>query len=252
MRILVTRAKGDSVALAAELQAIGCETSVAPLIEIAFEDIDPAVFKGSAGIVATSRNALRALAHSNALEEARGLPLYAVGAATAGLARELGFTRIVTGPGEAAGLAPLIAASPAAERTPLIHLTGDRLAYDLEADLARLGIRLDKVPAYRAIAASALPVDVTDQLRRGALDAVILMSPRSAAIWSELVKAARLSPLAITRLTYVCLSAAVARALSLALADFEGKALQIEVAERPGNVEILALVKKLAAHSGQE
>lgn len=257
MHVLLTRSKTDASAMAVVLEDLGFEVTSAPLLEIAFEAIPASALDGADGIVATSRNAIRALAASEAIGIARGLPLHAVGEATARLARDHGFARVVAGPGDGARLAPLLEAAYGGKGATLVHPTGDHIAFDLLPSLENVGIALRKVPAYRSVAAQHLPARAAELIEVGELDAVILMSPRSAATWAGLI--AQLAPGSATglrRLTHVCLSPAVAAALGPLPASIAASGgnqdWKIAVADHPDSGEILALVKRLAADEAQE
>ncbi len=257
MHVLLTRPKADTSAMAAALANIGVEVTSAPLLEIEFEPIPPSALAGADGIVATSRNAIRALAASEAADVARTLPIYAVGEATARLARDNGFARIEAGPGDGVRLVPLLEASYGGRGATLIHPAGDHIAVDLQLPLQTAGITLRRVLAYRSIAAQHLPEAVVSLIRRADLDAVILMSPRSAATWARLlVQDAPGAVDGIRRLTHVCMSPAVAAALGRLPASIAASGgnrdWKIAVADHPDSGEILALVKRLAADVAQE
>ena len=95
MRILVTRPEPDASREAEALAARGHEAVLAPLLNIEFARDVPVDLAGAQALIVTSRNALRALSSRRELEDARKLPLYAVGEATSRAARELGFTTVV-------------------------------------------------------------------------------------------------------------------------------------------------------------
>jgi uroporphyrinogen-III synthase len=78
-------------------------------------------------------------------------------------------------------------------------------------------------------------------IANGILDAVVLMSPRTAAVYAELVAAAGLTDGAL-RLNYLCLSQAVAQSLqSLG-------AVRADVAVKPNTAEIVSLAGRVATH----
>ena len=54
MHILVTRPLPDAWQMKALVEKLGHEVSIAPLIEIVPETIDPAAFEGASGVIATS------------------------------------------------------------------------------------------------------------------------------------------------------------------------------------------------------
>ena len=99
MHVLITRPEPDAAALRAQLEALGHQVTVEPLLKIEHLPIASDVLDGIAGLIVTSRNGLRALAASAAFNAARELPLIAVGPGTAQLARELGFAHVVEGSG---------------------------------------------------------------------------------------------------------------------------------------------------------
>ncbi len=111
MRVLVTRPEPDAGDLAAKIGELGMTAVVDPLLEVELLPIAPEPFIGAAAVVATSRNALRALAQSPALAPALALPLFAVGSRTEAFAREAGFQHVTRGPGTARALAETIAAA---------------------------------------------------------------------------------------------------------------------------------------------
>ncbi|MFN0219351.1 MAG: uroporphyrinogen-III synthase [Hyphomicrobium sp.] len=228
-----------------QLETIGCRVSLAPLIEIAFEPIAADALAGVAGLIATSGNAIESLRRSPALTAALDLPIFAVGAATAARARDAGFQTVFVGPGTAADLAPVIAPHPAAKSGTLLHLAGDRLAVDLAALLAAVNVKVRSLVVYRSIAAATLPADVRIALEQRAVNAVILMSPRTAKIWRRLISEAP-ENLDISDLAHICLS----RDVKISLEDVFGEMRpKVEVAAAPTREEILALVRRLASQS---
>ena len=244
MRVLVTRTESDAADMKVRLEQLGLSVSLAPLLSVAFETIAPDALLHAGGLIATSRNGLRALARSKALPRALGLPLFAVGPATAALGRELGFTTVVEGPGTASGLAPVIEGwKSSLGSAPLVQLAGDKLAFDLQAALAPKGVTFKLIPSYRIEDAAALPLPVQGELAHHQIGAVILMSPRSAQIWARLVKTAVLEG-HLSTLTHVCLSKAVADGLQGLPSP------KIAVAARPTEPEILSLMRRLAAGAG--
>jgi uroporphyrinogen-III synthase len=244
MNVIITRPIQDAEPLKTRIEELGCEVMLAPLMETVANDVPADAFANATAIVATSRNALTALAASPVLATLTPLPLYVVGPATAAAARDIGFARIVEGPGRAEDLAPMLRARAAGER--LIYLRGDVVAFDLESALAESGVNVVPVLAYRSVEAKALPPDVIKALQTGGIDAVTLMSPRTARIWSRLVVALS-PPVQLSGITYLCLSERVGEAL--------GPIAKIDmtlVSSQPNIEEMIALVKRLAASSKAE
>jgi uroporphyrinogen-III synthase len=236
MRLLVTRPEPDASLEAEALAVRGHEAMLAPLLAIEFvPDVTIDLARAQALIV-TSRNTLRALASRRELAEARKLPLFAVGEATARAAQELGFAQVVKGPGTAASLAELIDRKLNPERGPLVHLTGEAQAFDLKSALEGEGFSLRQPVLYRAVPARALPAEALSLLEAGKLDGAILMSPRTAETFKhDVVMQAK-------RLVCYCLSQAVAEVLA-------PHGFRVRVAARPREEDVLALLDSQAASS---
>lgn len=217
MRVLVTRPQPDAEDTAARLRGLGHAAIVSPAIEARCDPAPllPLVAPGAdrpAGLVLTSRNALRAIGALD-LAALRDLPLFAVGAATAEAARLAGFATVIEGPGRAEDLAAVIAARFAGNTgTRLVHPRGEVIAFDLATALARHGIAVHEAIVYRMADAAALDPEAIDALRAGQLDAVLLLSPHTAEVFVRLIRQHGLS-VEMQPVACLCLSAKVAAAL---------------------------------------
>jgi uroporphyrinogen-III synthase len=240
MRILVTRPEPEGSRMKAQLEAAGHEVMLEALLQIEPLAIDPAAFDGAQALIATSRNSLRALALGPALNAALKLPVFTVGPGTAELAHELGIERVVAGTGAARDLVALIAAEADPAQGPLVHIAGEVTAFDIAAALAERGFEVRTSTAYRAVAAASLSETTAQSITDSSLHAVILMSPRSANIFAQLV-ADRGLEAAARRLVFLCLSQAVADSVHcLAPA-------RVEIAEEPNASAMLAAVGRVAS-----
>lgn len=238
MHLLLTRPLADALPLAGLLEATGHEVLLAPLMEIVPAEGAELDLEGAQALLATSSNAVRAIAAGGAAERARRLPLFAVGDATARTAREAGFADIHVAGGDVDKLAALAGERLSPEAGRLIHIAGRERAGDLRGALERRGFAVDVAVLYRAKAAGSLSAEAVAALSAGAIDAVLLYSPRSAAIWARLVAGHGLGD-AARRITHLCLSPAVAEALApLALAG-DG----VLVAGRPRQGDLLRLLE---------
>ena len=235
MRIVVTRPADDAEAMATALSKRGHEVLIHPLLEVVFRPLSFSLCDGVSALIVTSRNALRSLATSEALREARAMPVYCVGEATAGYAVHLGFSRVHAGPGTAKGLADVILQTPEAVRQGIfLYLTGEHLAFDLETELKAHGVSVRRAIAYETREAPELAMrQLVEKLRQG-VDGVILMSPRTASVFARSLKQAKV-PKANSPLTCYCLSEAVAAPLQQ-IAD-----ITIRVAPKPSEADLLAL-----------
>lgn len=212
MRLLVTRPEHNSMALKAQLIGLGHEVLIEPLIRIEFDALEDLELGDAQALVATSRNALRAIAQSRHAHEARGLPLFAVGPGTTATARALGFTTVLQGPKDANALVDFIAESAELYGGPLVYLAGEVKAADLGGELRRLGFHVQEPIAYRATSARALSEPILARFRAEEVDGVLLMSQQTARTYARLIAAHGLTG-AIARTVHYCLSPSIARAL---------------------------------------
>ena len=241
MRVLVTRPEPDASREAAALAARGHQGVKAPLLVI--EPIEDVALEldGAQALIVTSRNALRALASHRDLGRARKLRLFAVGGATASAARELGFAEVTEGPGNGAGLAEVIEAEAKPADGVLMHLAGETLAFDLKSALEAKGFSVRQPVLYRSVQATQLPLEALSLIRDSTLDGVILMSPRTAQTFADLLAKHGLVTQG-KRLVCYCISKAVAEVLS-------PLGFGVRVASHPREEDVLALVSAEAASS---
>ncbi len=239
MHILITRPEPDASKMKDALEALGHTVSLEPMLHIEPVAIDPRAFEGAQALIVTSRNSLRALRSSAALPTALKLPVFTVGPGTADLARELKFQHVIAGTRAARDLVPLITANADPGKGPLVHVAGEVVNFDMAAALKEHGLKVESLTAYRSEPAASLSAATMERITKGAIDAVILMSPRSADTFAQLVADAGIDREA-RQLVFLCLSQAVAHGLhSLA-------PVRIEIAEAPNGAAMLAAVGRVA------
>ncbi|MGA7116784.1 MAG: uroporphyrinogen-III synthase [Hyphomicrobium sp.] len=241
MHILVTRPETEAPRTTRKLEAMGHRVTIAPLLDIVTETPSLDV-SGVQGLVITSRNAVHALAAHPQKDELTALPVLAVGKSTAAAARDAGFRVTLEGNAGGADLATLIANGLDPNAGILLHISGEAIAFDLEQALTPAGFTVRRAVVYRSRPASAMPAAVAASLRAGDLDAVLLMSPRTATAWCALVDAAGLSEKAQS-LVHLCLSSGVADAVGSLNPS------RIEIAVKPNEEEMLALAARLSSSS---
>lgn len=241
MHFLVTRPEPEAADFAAALRTHGHEVSVAPLLTI--RPLAPPIdLTGVQALIATSRNAVRAAQMHPERVRLVEVPLFAVGAATGRAAREAGFRTVVEGAGDATALAGIVRTALDPEAGALLHLAGDVTSVDLCAMLVEAGFECRTLVVYATEAATCLPEPVEKLIKQGALDAIVLMSPRTSRVLVALANAQGLGD-EILRLHFLCLSDAVAEPLRARGAP------HVLVAKKPNSEEILALVDHLSSTS---
>jgi uroporphyrinogen-III synthase len=168
----------EAQATAERVRALGFEPVVAPLLDVQTLAIDAAT--GFDGVVITSGNALASL------EVYAGLPLLAVGDATAQRARQAGFHTVFSAGGDAVALAR---AAPSHFRmgARLLFATAAGEGAPLEKALRHTGFTVDRRVAYAVHPAPSLPVAAHDVLLSGRLHAALFLSARTARIFAGLL-----------------------------------------------------------------
>lgn len=210
MRVIVARSGAGAGAFAEALAGHGIACVFAPVLDIAARP-DPALdgaLAGAQAVLLTSANGARALAAGTAR---RAFAIAAAGDATAAAARRLGFADVRSVDGDSAALAAFAAARFDPAAGPLLHVGGKHVAGDMETALKRRGFACERRVLYEAIVARALPDVAAAALRGGTADAAALFSPRGAAAFAALARAAGLED-RLARLDAFCLSLAVAEA----------------------------------------
>lgn len=233
MRLLVTRPEPDATRTAQTLRARGHEVLVVPLSST--RSLVPELAGSYAAVLMTSANAARALAVHPRAAAVRPHPAYAVGGRTAEAAREAGFANVESADGALADLVRLVATRFAGNRMPLLYLAGEDRSGDLAGELAALGIAVDTVMIYRAVAADHLPAELTHALADTRLDGALHYSRRSLTALIELSRPAGVLN-AVLNLAHYCLSDEVAVPLR------EAGAERISVAPRPVEAALIGLL----------
>ena len=230
MRLAVTRPRPDGERTAAALRARGHDVLLAPLLQL--EPVAADLSGDWAGVVVTSANALRAT--DGKLGALLSLPLYAVGAHSAEAGRDTGFATVHTAEGDARALTRLVASEAGKLRGPLVHLAAEQRAADLGAELRSHGVTVTTRVVYRMLALP-LPLELSDALRAGGLDAVLHYSKRSAETFLAGASMTGLNAQALG-IRHLCLSEQVAAPLAAAGAE------NVAVAGMPDESAMISLI----------
>lgn len=171
--VLVTRPQPGAGVLAARLRELGHRAVLAPFLRIAPVAArlpDPAKVQA---VLVTSAQALPALPPS-------GLPLLAVGDATAARASARGFTLVHSAGGDGVALAGLAARLLDPAGAPLLLASGRGQGGALAAALRTHGFRVLRRTAYAATPVRTFPAAAAAALRQGSLRAALFLSAETA------------------------------------------------------------------------
>lgn len=232
MRLMITRPEADAGSLADALAGLGVESIVEPMLRIVMLDGPPPTLDGVQALLVTSANGVRALARR---APPQTMPVFAVGAATAQAARDVGFTTVDAAGGDVESLAELIRRRLDPSGGALLHVASSTVAGDLGGALQPAGFTYRRVVLYDARPTERLSEAGERALRDGGLHGVLLYSPRTARIFGRIVERSGLAD-RCSRLTAFCLSSAVA-ASAAAL-----KWRRLATAGRPDQPSMIALI----------
>ena len=234
MRIVITRPQADGERTAAQLEAIGHEVLLAPLLQV--EAIAANLSGPWSAVAATSANAIAAIAENPGQPALLTLPFFAVGAHTAEAARAAGFVQVVSAEGDAQALVQLIVERLPRRTAPLLYLAGEQRAADVEGALAAHGIAAKMRVVYRA-RGLPFPPELSAALASEDVDAVLHFSRRSCEQYLAGAREADVLQPALD-VRHYCLSVQVAAPLRAAGAE------QVASAQRPSEAELLALLPR--------
>lgn len=147
-KVWITRAQPGADATAARVRALGCEALVAPLLAVRMLPDVEISLAGVGALAFTSGNGVRAFAKACA---ERSLPVFAVGAATAETAREMGFQTVRSADGDVSDLAQAIAAHREGIGGLVLHPGAAELAGDLAGALARAQVETRTLTLYDTV-----------------------------------------------------------------------------------------------------
>ena len=236
MAVLVTRPSPDIDRTADALRARGFAPLLAPMLRFEPVPLPPDLGDEFGALIVTSANALRAVAPQLEGSSLKKRPLFVVGAQTAAVAREAGFTKVISADGDAAALRELVAGGVKQrifrKRDTLLYLAAADVSRDLAGELAALGFEVMTQTVYRMAQVATLPPEICDAFAAHGIDAVLHYSRRSA---EAFVAAARTGGVEISALAVpqCCISATVAEVLR------EAGASQVTVAARPEENDLL-------------
>jgi len=244
MYLLVTRPEPDAADLIGQLEKAGHQVSHVPLLEIDFHKAAKFPQSQPQAVLITSANGARAMGRLPQMATFSNTLAIAVGASSAQAANHAGFTNIrKTERGDVTGMIDFVRQNLDPQDGPLLYASGSKTSGNLVNELQSGGFVVDRVVLYRADPAENLPLEVTQLIRQGRLDGVLLFSPRTAKIWLALalsLPGACISPGELAKIKHYCLSENVARIIDQGL----GKFSDTIICKEPDTPSMLQAVSK--------
>ena len=241
IKVLLTRPRLDSEALAKTLFTKNIRSIIEPIIEINYNPkAELPLLRNYQAILLTSANGARALAAGlgAALSDSNNIPVFAVGAATAKMAYKIGFRNVTSADGDVHALCSLVKSALKPSMGSLLHIAGSRVAGNLALSLGRYGFTVQRECIYSTEERKSLSLLTRNAIINNHINMVLFFSPRSAYGFTKLVstwveKEGDSVNIAFSKITAVCLSSPVASELS----KFE--LLRIRVASRPEQTALI-------------
>ena len=205
--ILLTRPLDEASVTAEKLEAMGHTVVIAPMVQI-----DPVSFEipgDDRSLIVTSKNGAR---YGLANIANKGRPVYAVGDQTAEEARKLGFTNVVTGPGTARQMVPILLECGLSEKRKYVHLCGTNISYNIADVLRGEGLDAKTTVTYQARPLRSFSAGVQEAMEEGEIDTALFYSPRTATIFEEATAEYGRSDW-LSKMNALCLSTRVAENL---------------------------------------
>lgn len=193
---------------------------------------DTALFQA---IIFTSRHAVAALADLFRPVSLRSLPVYAVGQSTARAARHAGFKQVTCGPGDGKGLLRLVTADLRQDAGKVLWPRASIVNFDIASHLTGFGFSVQQLPVYSMTPTVSHAADLSTRLTACSSAAVVAMSARSMALFSQMLDDRELAGQRKI-ITVIAGSTPIAAAAGSGWAD-------IIVAKAPRRSRILAIAK---------
>lgn len=240
MRLLITRPKEDAEPLAKILRDKGHEPVLFPLLTIKPEAEGASQLKtfkdeDVQALLVTSANGMRHFARA---DKRRNFKIMAVGDATGEAAREAGFKEIECASGDVDGLAKMVKEKCDPKKGTLLHVAGSRLAGDLKGMLEKDGFTYARVVLYSADKTTELSLTLSQEIKAGKIDGVLLYSPRTSTAFAELARKGGVQG-HLKNMTAYCLSDAVAK-------NLDGTTFkEVKTAKTPDQAALLSLLPEV-------
>ena len=196
----------DAEILSNDLKKIGIKSSIFPIFDLIYLDPMLPNIDEFSYIITSSRNGVRSFA-KKFLE--RDLTIYVVGEGSAQEAKKYGFKNIILGNNNIKELCRKINLNVNKDSGKLLYVSGKYQSYDVVRDLRVNGYKIENLVLYDLNPHSYLTEGVLKKLEDGIINGVVFFSPRSATVFSYLLKKARKDNIT-KRLRAFCLSKKIA------------------------------------------
>ena len=207
MNILITRPLIDAEDMMGKFFSLGHKMIHMPTLKISSAKTEPIDGNQYNAFIFTSASAIRNL---KVIKQDKSKLCFCVGAITEKIARMSGYNNTVSAGGTVNALKNLIISSnQISEKSKIAYFCGDNISYDLDLELKREGLKINKIINYKSEKITDLNDENKKIISTHPPDIIFVYSARSAASFIEIVKKYSLYPL-MTESKVMCISKKVA------------------------------------------
>ena len=185
MHILLTRPLEDCSEMILKFQSLGHRVSHIPLLSIEKINYDEINFSDYGGVIFTSANAVKFL---NLAKVNKNIICFCVGNNTEKKARSFGFQNTITAEGNVLNLKELILQNYELKNTPLLYVSGEIIAADLDQQLLNEGYTIKRITNYSVSHNQKFDVNFINELKANIPDMVYIYSQNSASSFLNFIK----------------------------------------------------------------
>ncbi len=207
MNILITRPLIDSEDLMGKLFSLGHKIIHIPTLRILSIPTEPVDINQFDAFIFTSANAVRNL---KVVSEKKNIACFCVGSITEKIARQSGYLNTISAGGTVNALKNLIINSNEInEKSKIAYFCGDNVAYDLDLELKKEGLKINKIINYKSEKITDLNDQNKDIIVNHPPDMIFVYSLRSGESFIEIIRNHSLYQL-MTESKVMCISGKVA------------------------------------------
>ena len=208
MNILITRPLIDAEDLMEKFFSLGHKIIHLPTLKILPLAMEPINAEEFDAFIFTSANAIRNIKLNSNI---KNLHCFCVGSLTEKIVRQVGFNNTSSAGGTVNALKNLIMISEKINASSkLAYFCGDNISYDLDSELKKEGINVQKIVNYSSEPIQDLNNENKKLIELYPPDLIFIYSTRSAQSFVAIVKNYSLGPL-MTQSTVMCISEKVAK-----------------------------------------
>lgn len=232
-RVLVTRPEPGASETTQRLESLGFDPIRLPLQETRPVPVAlaAALLHGVVAVAVPSASAVRH-APDDLLRQWSGLPCFAVGEATAQVARAAGFAHVIVAQGDAESLADLVISDAPAGK--VAYLCGKVRRPLFESTLRKAGVPVLTLETYDTLMLDLDTGAISSGIGKSAVDCALVYSANAAARLAEIVQASDLQD-RFDGTIFLCISDRVSKELA-------GAGRKILVAEEPNETAMLKVL----------